>query len=109
MYQYSLSYFMDLYASSIKNAEQSEIVEERINSFKNYFRISLYRNIGRSLFQKDRLIFSILISLKLSKHSSNLSNYFLPNIESTQLKSKLEKPKNAWITQLMWNSFLQLS
>jgi hypothetical protein len=55
--------------------------------------VSLYRNVGRSLFQKDRLIFSILIALKLSKIHLNLVDYFIPNVDASKLKVKLEKPK----------------
>ena len=89
---------MDRYSTAIRNSEKPDDLEERIEKIKEYFRVSLYRNIGRSLFQKDRLIFSILIALKLSKININLVDFFMPNADPSKLKMKIDKPKAEWIT-----------
>lgn len=67
MYQYSLLYFTDLYTMAIDKSERADDLNQRLENLKIYFRLSLYRNIGRSLFQKDRLLFSAILAMRLMK------------------------------------------
>lgn len=101
MYQYSLSYFTDLFKLAIDNSERHEFVENRLINLRDYFRISLFRNISRSLFQKDRLLLAALITLRLLK-LSNDSLRFLLSTTSSPSKIAIERPKDKWITEKMW-------
>ena len=55
MYQYSLSWFIALFVMSIDNAEKSEVLDTRLANLKNHFTYSLYCNVCRSLFEKDKV------------------------------------------------------
>lgn len=65
MYQYSLVWFINLYNNSIINSEKSAVLDERIAFLNQHFTNSIYRNVCRSLFEKDKLLFSFILCIQL--------------------------------------------
>jgi len=55
MYQYSLTWFVNLFIMSIEASEKSENLETRLGNLREHFTYSLYCNICRSLFEKDKV------------------------------------------------------
>lgn len=52
MYQYSLTWFINLFISAIKNSPKSNIIQERTQFLITYFTYFVYVNICRGLFEK---------------------------------------------------------
>ncbi len=67
MYQYSLNWFINLFIVALKNSEKNEFIEQRIEEVCNYFTFSIYSNVCRSLFEKDKLLFSFILAAKIEQ------------------------------------------
>lgn len=82
-------------------APRDEDKEQRIENLNTEFTDSLYRNICRSLFEKDKLIFSFLLCARLLTEMDQKEFKFLLT-GGVALGEPSEDPPATWINPKMW-------
>ncbi|KAJ7549209.1 hypothetical protein O6H91_07G045600 [Diphasiastrum complanatum] len=114
MYQYSLPWFIELFEYSILNSEKSHDLALRLTTLQEHFKCTLYCNVCRSLFEKDKLLFVFLMALKLAADEAKLDLDELRFLMTggVALEKVPEKPGNAtssWLSDKAWREIYLLS
>lgn len=120
-YMWSLEWFRLLYIRSIKVNDDKDKIEGN-------FRSLLYKSVCISLFEKDKLLFSFLMALKLMTIEqvidSSLINFFFVGGVRTEYKAEFPEIKSAaadpverakeetetqnWFTKVVWTKIEEL-
>ncbi|KAJ3091162.1 Dynein heavy chain 7, axonemal [Quaeritorhiza haematococci] len=112
MYQYSLTWYINLFTNSIEQSTKSPDIQERLEILREHFTESLYCNVCRSLFEKDKLVFSFLLCIAIMK-GKNLIDVeewrFLLTGGIGVGDSQVVNPSPNWITDKMWNEICRLT
>eukprot|EP00913_Durusdinium_trenchii_P022198 g20858.t1 len=72
MYQFSLDWFIAMFNQSIRQAEPKESKEERFQELFNSFIQLLFIMVCRGLFEKDKLLYSVMLTLKCQEIEKEL-------------------------------------
>lgn len=69
MYQNSLVYVKTLFNKAIEMSPQAPTIDERLDILISNITKTMYKNISRGLFEKDKLIYSFLIVSSIRRNS----------------------------------------
>jgi len=113
MYQYSLKFFKMIYQRALTNAgpPASGKRNERKLFFIKEFTKLLYENICRSLFEKDKLLFSMLMCLMImGEEEGRLDQKEVRFMMTGGTSVDMPKPnptgEGGWMTDKIWASIL---
>ncbi|XP_046961667.1 dynein axonemal heavy chain 12 [Vanessa cardui] len=110
MYQYSLTWFINLYIISIENANKSKDLEKRLKFLKETFTYNLYSNVCRSLFDKDKLMFSFIMCSKMMLSTGEMDHdeYIFLITGGIAVENLLKKPVD-WLPDKGWDEICRLN
>uniref|UniRef100_H2Z3M2 Dynein axonemal heavy chain 7 n=1 Tax=Ciona savignyi TaxID=51511 RepID=H2Z3M2_CIOSA len=110
MYQYSLMWFVNLYINSIMDSNKSKILEKRLRYLTDHFTYNLYCNVCRSLFEKDKLLFSLILcaNLTLAKGELTREEYLFFLTGGVGLENKRANPDSSWLSDKSWDEICRM-
>jgi dynein heavy chain len=116
MYQYSLKFFCMIYERALDRAEGKVDKNER-NKRKDFFikkfTSLLYKNVCRSLFEKDKLLFSFLMCMKIMEEQGTLdtseARFLMTGATSVDMPRPNPSGANGWLSDKAWISILEMS
>ena len=116
MYQYSLKFFCMIYERALDKADGKFEKSDRTNR-KNFFikkfTSLLYKNVCRSLFEKDKLLFSFLMCLKIMEEMQTLDPIEARFLMTGATSITFDRPNptggSGWLTDKAWASLIELS
>ncbi|TPX32092.1 hypothetical protein SmJEL517_g04759 [Synchytrium microbalum] len=112
MYQYSLVWFINLFLQSISDSDKSNVLDTRLDNLRSHFTYSLYCNVCRSLFKKDKLLFSFLLCVGIMKGKGEIDQdewmFFLTGGVGVGGDGP-PNPAPSWLSEKSWGEIVRLS
>eukprot|EP00953_Heterococcus_sp_UTEX-ZZ885_P035269 18212-Heterococcus_DN1.PRE.6 len=72
MYQYSLQWFTGLFVTATRRGERAPLLSDRLRDLSEGFTYYVYTSVCRSLFEKDKLLFSFLMAIRVLQGSGGV-------------------------------------
>ncbi|KAI8904079.1 dynein heavy chain and region D6 of dynein motor-domain-containing protein [Gorgonomyces haynaldii] len=112
MYQYSLAWFINLFLQSIQDSEKSDVLDKRLDNLKSHFTYTLYSNVCRSLFKKDKLLFSFILCVGLLKDAGDIDGdeWLFLLTGGLIIDPKIApNPAPQWLSEKAWGESVRIS
>lgn len=111
MYQYSLQWFRNLFIQAIRLAEASDDIETRLNNLNDFFTYYVYKNICRSLFEKHKLLFAFLLTIRILQGQNvvDADEWLFVCSGKTMKSVDVPNPAPEWIDGRMWSEITAVS
>lgn len=111
MYQYSLQYYQKLFTMRLQNSAKSEVLEERLEILTQDITTSMFVNVCRGLFEKDKITYAFMIASSILLHRGAVSpaewSFYLVGdkrssaIQAAQMEACGLSPPS-WLSDRVW-------
>jgi dynein heavy chain len=116
MYQFSLVWFIRLFKQSMDTAAPARRVQDRLTNMKDAFLLLVYNAVCRSLFEKDKTLFALLLAVTIHRELGTLVaaewRFLLtgmaPPAAPTGVGEANLKPAE-WMPERVWQEVMSLS
>jgi len=108
-------YFVNIFKQAIEKAGVASSIKQRSKNINQQFLLELYTNVCQSLFEKDKLLFSFLLCLKLMQIRDEVSADEVAFILRGSLAMSMSSPNPVsrrgenWLSDQSWQNVLELS
>jgi dynein heavy chain len=112
MYQFALDAYIELFHQSIDRSMKSEDVPTRIKALNEYHTYSVYRSTCRGLFEKDKLLFSFQMCVRIMQHARKIHmDEYAFFLRGGQVLDKDVQPPNPcpdWLSERGWDNIYEV-
>eukprot|EP00397_Hematodinium_sp_SG-2012_P000031 GEMP01000031.1.p1 GENE.GEMP01000031.1~~GEMP01000031.1.p1 ORF type:complete len:4639 (+),score=1050.01 GEMP01000031.1:391-14307(+) len=112
MYNCSLMQFLGQFDISISRSEKCQPTSKRVEKITEYLTYQVYRYTNRCLFERDKMMFKLMVTMKIEVIAGVLTgndlNVFLKAGSALDIKAERPCPFR-WLSDKLWLNILQLS
>jgi dynein heavy chain, axonemal len=97
---------------ALQESEKSDKLDKRLQILNEHFTLSLYQNVCRSVFEKDKLLLAFVVASKLQLDAGLISSAelrFLLTGGVSMGDPRMENPDKTWISNAKWAEMCRLS
>merc|ERR1719174_1130093 len=74
MYNCSLLQFLEQFDISVKQSEKCQPTSKRVDKIISYLTYQVYRYMNRGLFERDKMMFKLLVTMKIKVVAKQLTS-----------------------------------
>merc|ERR1719387_50754 len=112
MYNCSLLQFLEQFDISIRNSEKCQPTSKRVDKIIQFLTYQVYRYMNRGLFERDKLMFKLMVTLKIMVIAAQLTgadvSVFLKAGSALDKNSERANPFK-WMSDKVWLNIIQLT
>merc|ERR1711904_586023 len=96
MYNCSLLQFLEQFEISVRNSEKCQPTSKRVDKIIQFLTYQVYRYMNRGLFERDKLMFQLMVTIKIMVVAGQLSgadvSIFLKGGSALDVKAERSNP-----------------
>lgn len=107
MYAFGIEWFIALFIKALEQSPRAASIQQRIDNLTTEFFSLFYANVCRSIFEKDKLLLSFMMSIKTAKQPISYDEWRLFLTGSFQSSISEDNPTN-WLPEINWRNIVAI-